>query len=411
MRFIINKVGLLVILLSLSGFCQSIKKDTPKTVLLILGSADLNTTISRVEIGFNLYTSEINFDYVVVSGGCGAHSSSICEATVMADLLIEKGVSENIIFKEEKSKSTAQNYCYSRELVNPDGARIINEGDTLFVVSNHWHAMSVSGCFNDKDLINSKYVIEGSIIPKKDDKTDYVAIYENCMNNSNYCKSVLWPKVDAAYSMKSFHEKYDQEARNLFIRDLIIKSQDSNNVYSVISIELPQLPRLWKSNINASFYNKFENLIYLFKDDQFIAIKPGSSRIKKGYPKSLSNLFSNLSNYWQKGHVDAAFFHPKTKQIYFFKGDQYVQLQYKKNKIQIAESPKGISELILNWSFKWGKGNIDAALFIESTNELLLYRGQEMLKLNFDGENLNVFKNMPEKISLDWPKELWGCRN
>lgn len=411
MKFIIDKIGLLIILLTLSGFSQTTKENSSKTIILILGSGDLNTSLYRAEVGFNLYKSRTDFDYIIVSGGCGAHNSSICEARVMADMLIEKGVPKNIIFREEKSKSTSQNFCYSRELKNLDGTQLINTGDHLFVVSNHWHAMSVSGCFNDKDLVNSNYVIEGHITPKQDDKTDYGAIYENCINNPNYCKSVLWPKIDAAYNFGESGKKHTQNHVNFFIKDLMIKSLDSTNFYSSISEELSELPEVWKSNIDASFYNKFENLIYLFKNEDVVAVKPGSSKMELGHAKSMKELFENLSDYWGIGPIDAAFFNSNTKQIYFFKGDHFVRIKYKKNKKLIFENPKSISELVPKWPFDWGSGHIDAALFVERTDEVLLYRGQEKLKLKFDGDNLTILEEIPQKLNLEWPTALWGDRN
>lgn len=411
MKFIIYTIGLVILLFSYSGFCQSVNQDTSKTILLILGSGNLNGSIARAEIGSNFYNSKKNIDYIIVSGGCGAHSSSICEATIMSDVLIEKGIPENIIIKEEKSRSTAQNYCYSRDLLDSEGKKLVNKGDNLFVVSNHWHAMSVSGCFNDKDLANSNYVIEGSIIPKPSDQTDYGAIYNNCINNPNYCNSVLWPKIDAAYSMERLGETNTQNRSNLFIKDIVVESETSHAVYATISERLVDLPQYWTSNIDASFYNRLENLIYLFKDRDYIAITPGTSKIEKGYPKATADLFSNLSDHWRNGSLDAAFFNPNTRQIYFFKGDKYVRLDYKKNKSQRIENPKLISTLVKEWPFKWSVGDIDAAVFLETTNEVRLFRGQEALNLKFEGEYLIILDKEPQKIKLDWPTEYWGTRN
>lgn len=59
--------------------------------MLILGSADLETTKKRTETGYNLDTSQTEFDYIIVSGGCGAHKSSICEASEMKKYLMKKG--------------------------------------------------------------------------------------------------------------------------------------------------------------------------------------------------------------------------------------------------------------------------------------------------------------------------------
>ncbi len=352
MKFLIDKIWMLALLCSFASLAQSVENDPSKTILLILGSGNLNTSIERAEVGFNVYNSKKDIDYIIVSGGCGAHSSSICEATVMADVLIAKGVPETIIFKEEKSKSTAQNYCYSRELKHSDGTKLINQGDQLFVVSNHWHAMSVSGCFNDKDLVNSKYIIEGNIIPKPESKTDYGAMYDNCMNNPNYCKSVLWPKIDAAYSLKA-----NTANQHKFIEDLHISGEDSSASYSEIAKTIPE-----------------------------------------------------VSNYWNSG-IDAAFFDPNTKYMYLFKGAEYLRIRYRKNKTQIVDSPKMITDFVLDWPFNWGTGDIDAALFSEATNEVLLYRGQEMLRLKFEGDKLMMLNTSPQKVNLTWPTEFWGDRN
>ena len=79
--------------------------------------------------------------------------------------------------------------------------------------------------------------------------------------------------------------------------------------------------------------------------------------------------------------------------------------------MQIAENPKAISELVVDWPFNWAAGHIDAALFFEDTDEVILYRAQEKLKLKFNGDNLTILEETPQKISLEWPITLWGNRN
>src|SRR5690554_6445481 len=117
------------------GVVANNDKAKPKVGMLILGSDHLQTLEERVTLGYQLYTSDISFDYIIVSGGCGAHGSSICEASEMFDLLAKKGVPKEKIFKEEKSKNTVQNYVYSRLLRNSDGSKLIQPGDSLYVVS------------------------------------------------------------------------------------------------------------------------------------------------------------------------------------------------------------------------------------------------------------------------------------
>lgn len=181
---------ILIISVNYTVFGQ-IDKNSSNKVILILGSADLDTSKERAQIGYDLYKFDKNVDYIIVSGGCGAHDSDICEATEMKKYLVQKGVPGKKIFKEEKSKNTAQNYCYSRKLTNPNGTKLITPNDKLYVVSNHWHAISVSACFKEKDSVNSHYFIRGRVKPSPKDKVDYINIYNDCIHVDNYCKSVL----------------------------------------------------------------------------------------------------------------------------------------------------------------------------------------------------------------------------
>ncbi|QEC52702.1 YdcF family protein [Anseongella ginsenosidimutans] len=163
MRFS-SAIKLLAFLFLTSLCIQSAAQDKGnphKTIMLILGSANKKTLEERVKLGLELYDSPVSFDYIIVSGGCGAHGSAICEASEMAALLKEGGVPPAKIYKEERSKSTVQNYCYSRALKKEDGTRLINPDDTLYVVSNHWHAIPVAARFTTYDSVHAFYYIKG----------------------------------------------------------------------------------------------------------------------------------------------------------------------------------------------------------------------------------------------------------
>lgn len=405
------KLPILLVVSSFLGNAQETKSNISKNIMLILGSGNLKSSVERATIGFDLYTSHADFDYIIVSGGCGAHGSTICEATVMADVLIEKGIPESLIFKEEKSRNTAQNYCYTKELARPDGTKLINAGDRLYVVSNHWHAMSVSGCFNDRDLVNSSFVIAGNSIPKTDQKTDYNGIYQNCMERSYFCELVLWPKVDASYSMTARSKKESKSRSVLFLNDLVIDSTVPDSKFSTITNKIKSLPDFWTSEIQASFYNKFENLVYLFKDQQCVAINPETSKIEKGFPKSLNSMFPELPPNWIRGNFDATFFDSKRKLLYFFKEDAYLRVAIKRKHHFILESPKQIKDFVLNWPFTWGSGSVDAAQYNEVTDEVTFYRGQEKLILKFDNQNQLQSNEVPQKVELEWPATILGAIN
>lgn len=159
-----------------------------RTGILILGSHNKSTLAARVALGHELYSSPLSFDYIIVSGGCGAHGSSFCEASEMTRQLTMMGVPPDKIFKEENSKSTVQNYCFSRELKANDGTPVIQKGDSLYVVSNHWHAIPVAARFSTYDSVHAVYYIKGDILPSAKDKTDYTNIYDNGLNSELFCE-------------------------------------------------------------------------------------------------------------------------------------------------------------------------------------------------------------------------------
>jgi hypothetical protein len=137
------------------------KAETKHVIILVLGSSDPSTRATRVALACNLLNrGDIRFDRIVLSGGCGAHGTdeSNCEATDMERLLkagCRNGISGIEIYKEERSGSTIQNYCYSSKM-EADGKKLIKKGDTLYVVSSHYHALSVAACFLNGG-VNARY--------------------------------------------------------------------------------------------------------------------------------------------------------------------------------------------------------------------------------------------------------------
>lgn len=73
---------------------------------------------------------------IIVSGGQGPDEPTT-EAQAMADYLTEQGISSVRIFLEEQSHSTAQNFRYSRQLMEDLGYD--PEETEILVVSNGFH--------------------------------------------------------------------------------------------------------------------------------------------------------------------------------------------------------------------------------------------------------------------------------
>lgn len=369
-----------------------------KNIMLILGTYPLEELENRVNIGFKLYNTHIDFDYIIVSGGCGAHNSKICEAKEMSRLLIKKGVPAHVVIKEEKSQNTIQNYLYSRDLRKSDGTKYINAHDNLYVVSNHWHAISVAARFNMYDNVNAVYHIEGNIVPSPSDKVDYVDIYHKYNNNDDFIKNALWPSVHSSYSTYKLNEENPTELIHLFINDTLLyyASIEKNRLVLTSSEILHILPRNWSGNIDASLYNPFENKVYVFNKKEFIRFTANAESLDKGYPKLLNDWIKGLPLPWQYGSIDAAFFNPNNRMICLFKGDEYIEIP--SNQKSKSVSRKKIKDAINNWPFEWGSGNLDAAIYSHNKKKIYLFRGREYVRLSLDN---NVENIAPQKVILE----------
>ncbi len=70
---------------------------------------------------------------IVVSGGQGPQEN-VTEAKAMEKYLIEKGISSNVIIKEEKATSTEENFLYSKEILDE---KFSKEYSVVFITNNY----------------------------------------------------------------------------------------------------------------------------------------------------------------------------------------------------------------------------------------------------------------------------------
>lgn len=374
--------------------------------MLILGSADRNTLVERVEIGYRLFASSTSFDYIVVSGGCAAHQSKICEASEMKELLVAKGVPAEIIFEEEKSKTTVQNYTYSRLLRQADGTKVIRPGDKLYVVSNHWHAIPVAARFTANDSVTAVYHIEGGILPKNTDKVNYTNIFDPEVKSGEYVAKALWPMVGASFTVEN--KKKREHTTYRLINDLVdvesIGKPGSGSVEKTTQA-LPAIPASWTGEVDAAYFNNSDNKVYIFKGTEYARFSPEAKTLDTGYPKPLTDLVKNLPAHWHNGYLDAAFFHPKSKAVFLFKGEEYLQVPAGKNKG--AGEPQQISTLVGDWPFAWGSGHLDAADYNSQENKVYLFRGKEYVVISLEG-SMKVEPGYPKNIEVAWPESILG---
>lgn len=105
-------------------------------VAIILGAATSNGEVSpvyreRINHGIRLYENGY-VDYLILTGGVGKGNKK-SDAYVAKQYAIEKGVPEQVILMEEKSKITEENLEYAKEIMDEFSM------DTAIIVSDPLH--------------------------------------------------------------------------------------------------------------------------------------------------------------------------------------------------------------------------------------------------------------------------------
>ncbi len=163
-KIIVSAVAALSILcvlavLIISIFMVRTMNDRPKndkTTLIVLGCQVKNgkpsrMLKSRLDTAYE-YLSENDTVNVVVSGGQG-DDELISEAQCMRDYLVEKGISSERIFMEDKSANTEENLRFSLELIEKKGLC-----DDITIVTDGFHQLRA-------ELIAKKLGAEPNNIP------------------------------------------------------------------------------------------------------------------------------------------------------------------------------------------------------------------------------------------------------
>lgn len=101
----------------------------------------------RLDEGIRLFKEGYG-RYIIVSGGKGP-GEDITEAEAMGRYLVEKGVAEESIILEDKSKSTLENLKNSKVIMNEKGLR------DAVIVSNKFHLKRVSNTVTRLDMAAS----------------------------------------------------------------------------------------------------------------------------------------------------------------------------------------------------------------------------------------------------------------
>ena len=355
----------------------------PKTIMLVLGSADPVVLQNRMDIAIRLYKKE-NFDKIIVSGGCAAHGSSICEASFMTDALLKHGVPRNIIYKEENSKTTVQNYVFSRKLKEADGTPLLLPGDTVYVVSDHWHAISVAARLKKYDKVEAKFFIEGSIEPKPSDKLDYGSIFNGEPDNERFILKGTWLTPETAW----------QQADSLYYLtgSLVYVTDRQNNRFSYYPRNkfFPDLEE-YALQKELRFIDAGTHW-YVWNGEKLLNINK-QDRIVKGV-SDLSSLIPNLPAKWKNSLKAGCIYGDK---LLLF-SDTGMLVGRKKGRNFIIEQETIAPKYFTGFPYGWGQGNISAIRVDAANRKLYLYRNQEYLELD---ANLKILEG-PKSLRLKW---------
>ena len=140
-------LGFGIVFASFILFCVSVAVtathvlDDDKDALIVLGAGLRGDTVSKtLACRLNAavwYYNENSDTVIVVSGGQGS-DEPVSEAFAMRQYLILRGVSENSILLEDKSTSTAENFKFSKAMLDD----YFNGGEyTSAYVTNSFHCL------------------------------------------------------------------------------------------------------------------------------------------------------------------------------------------------------------------------------------------------------------------------------
>ncbi|MDE5946885.1 MAG: YdcF family protein [Oscillospiraceae bacterium] len=144
-RIILSLSGILLIagisvLIIINCFMISNLNNKPRnanSTVIVLGCKVKGTSPSlmlrrRLDSAYK-YLSENPKVKVIVSGGKGS-DEKISEAECMSDYLIQKGISPDRIFKEDKSTSTSENLRFSKDIIDK-----YNLSNNITIVTDGYH--------------------------------------------------------------------------------------------------------------------------------------------------------------------------------------------------------------------------------------------------------------------------------
>lgn len=138
--------------LYVGGITDTVTKKEDAVIVLgagLIGDRPSRTLADRLDAAV-AYHAENPTALIVVSGGQGA-DEAVSEAFAMKRYLTEHGVAESVVVTEDRSTSTAENFAFSKELL--DG--LFNENYTVAYITSDFHVFRAGHIAKEAGLKNA----------------------------------------------------------------------------------------------------------------------------------------------------------------------------------------------------------------------------------------------------------------
>jgi uncharacterized SAM-binding protein YcdF (DUF218 family) len=143
---VLISIGLIFFLVLEAAIVFYPKKDHSNTDYVLVLGAGLNngdqlslTLKDRLDSAIECVNDYGNRRFIVVSGGQGT-DEDISEAEAMKRYLVDEGLSEEKIIKEDKSRNTNENFKFSKVKIEEHSRKAI-EDSSVKVVTTDFHAL------------------------------------------------------------------------------------------------------------------------------------------------------------------------------------------------------------------------------------------------------------------------------
>ncbi len=157
------------------------KHDTSNSDYILVLGAGLKdgynpSAILRYRLNAAIECSEEhkNIGKIVVSGGQGI-DEMISEAEAMKKYLVDNGISENRILVEDESRNTAENFEFSKKIIEKDSGRPIEESE-IKIITTDFHAF----------------------------RSSFLAKRHDYRNVTNYSSKTVWYLIPISYLREAF---------------------------------------------------------------------------------------------------------------------------------------------------------------------------------------------------------------